>query len=1239
MRDHAEQPATTRMRHQPRKPRARRSIGRLFVWMILGLGLLVAIAPTLVLKTQLRNQLIRWAAPDFPGRVTIGSASGHWFSSIQLRDVMVWDADDQPIGRFPRITSTKQLSSWISDQKNLGTFEVESPEIQLVLAENTSNLEQLLAPYQTASEESSANTPIGSMPVVTVNVTNGRVLVSDTEGGQDCIIEHLEFQFQTPDGPPAPISIKLQAEAEQGAHRGQISSTFQWLVPETISAKDLGDGELQLISQEFPLTALHPVLRRANIDLNITGQFTSNVDCRWRRSPTGPAIEAKGQLDVVNPVVRMPSITGSDTLQLAKLTTHLDIVSAENQFQVRTIHLESDVATLQIVANAELTDIMSGQTLVEKLFDWQSSHQYQVQGQVDVAALATQMPNTLQLKEGMAISEGTIDLNLDSRVELGSRIVRGTLQADRISAMAEGKTVTWDEPVAVQVASVSDANGIEVRKLHCTSGFLVVQGHGTLQQGQLSAQGDLRKLATQLDQFCDLGDLQMSGGMVAEAGWQQASGNQCRLQVQAIVSNFALASTDIPPIKEARLTLNTQATARINGQKIEQIDACQLRIDSGEDQLYATLIQPVSHPGMDSTWPLDCQMAGHTETWLARLRPWGITLPGWDLRAGMTASAKGLFHPKKVALTPCTVHMTQLQAQSEGWLIREPEVQLQSDLHWFAEDNQIKIPSLTFTSSAITARAQDVVLASNQQTTQAAGQIAVRGDLARLYQWQATQAPPTFMPQGNFDGQIAIATTNDQIGFDAALTIEKFACMALPATPARHAPGHLAHPSVLPTHAPQWTPVWTEPKIEIQTKGNYHVASDQLQLARLTVGSSNVSLAAQGALDQVATQPIANLNGELRYDLEALATRFREQLGPDIHITGKRTAPFQLQGPLTSKAVALADDTLGRSGLPTAQAPYPDYPDSGTAGSIQQLSANSPAASCVPPGLTGQARLGWESVEAYGVALGPQDVQIDLKQGTLLFSPIQTTLAQGNVAVKPRIDLNAQPMMLTVEPGTVAENINITPEMTASWFQYITPILAGATTAQGKMSIDLVGAQIPLTDPTAGKVVGAIRIHEARVQPGPLAQQLLGTINELSGVVQRNTPAPSFLAAGKDWLVLNPQQIDFQMADKRILHRNLELTSGNVVVRTQGSVGLNQSLDMLAEVPIQDKWLGSEKYLDALRGQTLKLPVKGTLSSPDLDRREIANLSRQLIGNTAEKLIQEELQKGLQKGLQKLLGQ
>ena len=112
---------------------------------------------------------------------------------------------------------------------------------------------------------------------------------------------------------------------------------------------------------------------------------------------------------------------------------------------------------------------------------------------------------------------------------------------------------------------------------------------------------------------------------------------------------------------------------------------------------------------------------------------------------------------------------------------------------------------------------------------------------------------------------------------------------------------------------------------------------------------------------------------------------------------------------------------------------------------------------------------------------------------------------------------------------------------------------------------------------------------------------------------------------------MSPQRIDFQVVEGRVHHRGLQVQVDDVIIRTQGSVGLDQSLALMAEVPIRDEWVQRDRYLSSLRGQSLRIPVSGTLSQPRLDSRAVQQLSTQLIGGAAERLIQDELQNQLQK--------
>ena len=101
------------------------------------------------------------------------------------------------------------------------------------------------------------------------------------------------------------------------------------------------------------------------------------------------------------------------------------------------------------------------------------------------------------------------------------------------------------------------------------------------------------------------------------------------------------------------------------------------------------------------------------------------------------------------------------------------------------------------------------------------------------------------------------------------------------------------------------------------------------------------------------------------------------------------------------------------------------------------------------------------------------------------------------------------------------------------------------------------------------------------------------------------------------------------MSDGRVDHRGLELTVDDLVIRTRGSVGVDESLSIVAEVPILDKWVQHDRILAHLRGQVLQIPVEGTVRQPRLDSRALAQLSGQMMRQTAEGWLQDELQKQL----------
>jgi len=216
----------------------------------------------------------------------------------------------------------------------------------------------------------------------------------------------------------------------------------------------------------------------------------------------------------------------------------------------------------------------------------------------------------------------------------------------------------------------------------------------------------------------------------------------------------------------------------------------------------------------------------------------------------------------------------------------------------------------------------------------------------------------------------------------------------------------------------------------------------------------------------------------------------------------------------------------------------------------------------------------------------------------------------------PTLRLTPSPAELHVAPGTVVQQVRIDPAMCENALKYAIPAMAEVTTAEGRFSVQLERCRIPLADPGSGALAGTLVVHSAEIGPGPL-------IRELATVLGRAAPAR----------LAKESSIPFELRDRRIWHSNMEMVFSEMTVRTSGSVGLDQTVSLMAEIPVPSQWLGTGPLASAVRGQTIPIPIGGTLQRPGLDRQRLDEASRRFIGNATRNLIEG----GLRKPLEQLL--
>ncbi len=387
----------------------------------------------------------------------------------------------------------------------------------------------------------------------------------------------------------------------------------------------------------------------------------------------------------------------------------------------------------------------------------------------------------------------------------------------------------------------------------------------------------------------------------------------------------------------------------------------------------------------------------------------------------------------------------------------------------------------------------------------------------------------------------------------------------------------------------EWQTVWTDPQFNLTCRSRIDFDANRIEIVRFEVASDGIQLRGKGTISEIPQRCVVALAGEAEYDMARLTERARELIGPHIHVLGQGTRRFSITGPLR--------------GQPTVE------------GGAQPL---------VPLELAATAGANWTSANLFGLAVGPGEFDVTLAQGVVALRPLEMTIGGGKLTLAPRVLLTDRPAILAVPAGPVIAGVELTDEFCDGWLKFIAPILSQATRCSGKFSLDVDDSQLPLNHSASGNLTGRLRIERGEVLPGPLFAEINGLISRI--VSGTGVGAPQNLLGLDVPLIQIPRQtVEFELHERRIHHEVMEFQGRGVDIRTRGSVGLDHSLDLVAAISITDALASRVRILSALKGQTLEIPISGTLRRPRLDPRAIGRLAEQLGQGALDTLLNQGL--------------
>jgi hypothetical protein len=265
-------------------------------------------------------------------------------------------------------------------------------------------------------------------------------------------------------------------------------------------------------------------------------------------------------------------------------------------------------------------------------------------------------------------------------------------------------------------------------------------------------------------------------------------------------------------------------------------------------------------------------------------------------------------------------------------------------------------------------------------------------------------------------------------------------------------------------------------------------------------------------------------------------------------------------------------------------------------------------------GLTADAALGFDHASCQGLEIGPTEVNLSVRQGTLTLAPFVSTVNQGELRFGCRADLSQHPPAITLsEPMQVARDIHITGPLAANLLKYVNPLFANLTEISGRLDFESRELVWPVAADAQDqlKVIGTIAMRDVLLEGSSLLSEILALFNLQPVRGQRLAVRPTA----------------FTVQNGTVRYADMQIDIGDNPLNFSGSIGLDDSLDMLITLPYT--WSGRTARVDRPSGDRIQWPLTGTLSEPRLD-------TERFLKDQLRQQIEKQIHKGLEELFERL---
>lgn len=1231
--------------------------------MALFAALLVAAAPSLISVSPLGSSVFTQTLAGYGWAADVQSVQVGWVTPARLTGLQLTGkraGSTIDIGEMQTGITFAQLFSGDLARGRFGEVVLREVHVVCRVETGTSSIETDLTDFLAPSDPPSAIAPVGSLQIqglhvdVTDAATDSTWTLQPSNASVEVDAEQFQSQWQGVLSQPGGGEGSLQGEAVvPWASQATLATTLR------IEADSLPMSVLSLVARRFPDSQLPAVVTG-----DLSGSATVELPSSGLPRVSLQKIELRG-LAALDPNTGK-RLWGNELTQLDG-----DWIWQPGRIVARQVSAKTDFATVAL--NGTFSDSISLAGAGSNPLAWLDQVDATADVRVDLPRLQLAMPQVLPLRRSATLHRGTIHATIEpieNRSADGApsekRRRRLVIHSDTIEATSAGKSVVV-APMDATAIVASDATSLAAEYFELDSPFARIQGQGSMASGAAELNVNFGKLAQMLQPLFELDHHDLRGDVLATMRWDAEEGGLWRLRGNSRIDNLVIQLEPGQRWEQNQLT----STLDVEGQwststgswSLDELSRGSLRIQGDAVQTDVDLVDAVPHPTRNRMLPLRIGGQGRLESVAEMLHPW-LPDSAADLRGGFDISAQASVSVAgELLVQGFRGQLRSLELPVGEKALRQELLQLQFDGEAWWPRQEVTIDSLTITGDALSAAIQGKWV--NRMTDL---EIAWQADLDGLHagavQRVAQQSPGAKSTSGGRQ-DASMTSHRDRVrGGRGSGGGSGGGVGGGPADPVRSVG---VNSGASPAMSGPWSVAGT-------IQGNTSIVGDHATLhveTKMTGRDMKLRETIAGTnpprTSLVWSERAMEVHGRFDLRLPAFAIETESlQLSTDwcgVTLRGRAAwkdgaADVHFRGPARFKMDQVADHLTRLTGVNVVAEGVHETP-------LEILYAQNNSNEYA---FTIKSSLGWETVDTAGMLFGPAEVPFRMTESVVTVSPSRIPVL-GPSRLTPRMigpqvpPLSGQPrqrsqgeirlagdvhyrpeLYIEMQPGPIARGVELTPEMTGQWLKYMAPIAADAARVEGSFSADLEHAVVWIDEPRRSEVRGRLDIERVQMNAGPLADQVIAGARQLQALaaIGANTQPPR---TARTLITLPAQSVEFHVSQGTVTHRAMMLDIDRARVVTSGQVDFDGRLDLIAQIPLDAKWLGSD--LRGLAGQTMTLPIDGTLSRPSLDSAGIRRVALDLgtraaqdaAGNYLQQQLgkgQQQLEQGINKGLEKL---